>query len=160
MSLSLRQRILWWSVLNVLVILAVVFFLVDRSLRITIRSGLEENVGAGARFAAELFRSDVSEGVDQVEGLASAPTLRAAVETGDSATVRANLEILLADVDATWLAVANPSGRLLAGAGPAPASRIRDADGLLVEARVYDTADLWVDDVGLTEVYAGLITLG
>ncbi|MDX1566460.1 MAG: HAMP domain-containing sensor histidine kinase [Longimicrobiales bacterium] len=160
MSFSLRQRILWWSVLNVLVILAVVFFLVDRSLRVTIRSGLEENVGSGARFAAELFRSDVSEGVEQIEGLASAPTLRAAVETGDSATVRANLEVLLADVEATWLAVTAPSGRLLAEAGPTPADRIRDSELFLVEARRYDTADLWVDGDGLTEVYAGPITLG
>lgn len=160
MTLSLRQRILWWSVLNTLVILAVVFFLVDRSLRVTIRSGLEETVGNGARFAGELYRSEVEDGVERTASLASTPTLRAAVETGDAPTVSENLQILLSETEATWLVVTDPEGSPLAVAGPAPTDRIEGERAFLDEARTYDTADLWVDDDGLTEAYAGPVIFG
>ena len=160
MTLSLRQRILWWSVASTLVIVLAVFFFVDRSFRTTIRAGLEENVAAGARLAAELQRSEVEEGVDRAATLAGAPTLRAAVETGDPPTIAENLEALLEESEMDWLAVTDPDGRVLATAGPVDRARIETARALVSEARFYDTGDLWRQDESLVEVHVGGIFFG
>lgn len=160
MTLSLRQRILWWGVASTLVILLVVFVVVDRSLRSTIRTGLEESVVSAARFAAELQRSEVEDGLQRTSAMAGGPTLRAAVETGDAATISENLDVLLAGSDVEWLAVASPDGEVVATAGQTPVARIEAARSLLQEARFYDTADLWVVDGALVEVHAGGIFVG
>jgi signal transduction histidine kinase len=154
-SLSLRQRIFWWSAGSTLIVLATVFFFVDRSLRSTIVAGLQENVEAEARLAAELQRSSVSAGVERVANLAGAPTIRAAVETGDPATVRRNLEDFQQETNAAWIAVASPTGDVIAFVGDAPVDLIQSADVLMDQARFYDTGDIWLVDDILHQVSAG-----
>lgn len=154
MVLSLKQRILWWSTASTLFIILAVFFFVDRALRTTIRSDLEENVAAGVPFAVALHRTEVDRLLDRTVAMALEPTLRAAVETGDPATVRANLEPLLEGFDIDWLAVTTPVGEILAATDAAPTERITDAEHLLEEANFYDTGDLWLADGELLQVQA------
>jgi signal transduction histidine kinase len=154
-SLSLRQRIFWWSVGSTLIVLVTVFFFVDRSLRSTIVAGVGENVEAEARLAAELQRSSVDAGVERVANLAEAPTIRAAVETGDPATVRRNLQDLLQETDASWIAAASPTSDVIAFVGDAPVDLIESADVLMEQARFYDTGDIWIVNDELHQVNAG-----
>lgn len=154
MVLSLKQRILWWSTASTLFIILAVFLFVDRALRTTIRSDLEENVAAGVPFAVALHRAEVDRLLDRTVTMALEPTLRAAVETGDPATVRANLEPLLESFDIDWLAVTTPTGEIVAATATAPRGRITDAERLLEEANFYDTGDLWLADGELVQVQA------
>ena len=159
MTLSLRQRILWWSVASSLVILLVAFLFVDEAFRATILTDQRENLVSGTRLAAELQRSEMGESLDRVVSLAGTPTLRAAMETGDSLTIRRNLDLLLESAEMEWLAVAAPDGTVVASTAGMPA-RAGHAAALVRESRYYDTGDLWNEDGRLVQVYATGIFLG
>ena len=159
MTLSLRQRILWWSVASSLVILLVAFLFVDEAFRGTILTDQRENLVSGTRLAEELQHSEMSESLDRIVALAGTPTLRAAMETRDSTTIRQNLDLLLESSTMEWLAVAAPDGTVVASTGRTPA-RAGSAAGLVRESRYYDTGDLWHQDGRLVQVYATGIFLG
>ena len=159
MVLSLKQRILWWSAASTLFIILAVFLFVDRALRNTIRSDLEENVVGGVPFAVALHRAEVDRLLDRTVTMALEPTLRAAVETGDAATVRANLGPLLEGFNMDWLAVATPLGEIVAASGPTPSERIAGAERLLDEARFFDTGDLWIVGGELLQVQASAVLI-
>src|SRR5688500_19828782 len=101
MSLSLRQRILWWSVASSLTILLVVFLFVDEAFRNTILRDQQENLVSGTRLLAQLQSAEVDASLDRTAGHAMAPTLRAAIETADSGTIRENLELLTRSAEHT-----------------------------------------------------------
>ena len=159
MTLSLRQRILWWSVASSLVILLAAFLFVDEAFRGTILADQRENLVSGTRLAEELQRSEMGESLDRVVSLAGTPTLRAAMETGDSVTIRRNLDLLLESSGMEWLAVAEPDGTVVASTGRTP-PRAGSAAALVSESRYYDTGDLWNDGGRLVQVYATGIFLG
>lgn len=160
MPLSLRQRILWWSVASILVVLLTVFLLVDTVFRGTILDDQRENLLAGMRLLQELQQSEVTQLQDLTASLSVTPTLRAAVETRDSATIRQNLERLLESTPVAWLAVTGPDGELLAATPAAPDDRVAAADRLVREARFYDTGDLWLRGGRLEQVFASTIFFG
>ena len=87
MSLSLRQRILWWSGASTIVIVLAAFLLVDGIIRRTIERDQRENLIAGARLVSELQASEIDGSLDRTAGLATAPTLRAADECRKPATI-------------------------------------------------------------------------
>jgi signal transduction histidine kinase len=159
MTLSLRQRILWWSVASSLVILLVAFLFVNEAFRSTILADQRENLVSGTRLAQELQASEMGDALDRIAGLASTPTLRAAMETGDSTTIRENLALLLEPSGMEWLAVALPDGTVVAGTPRTPA-RAKQAAALVSESRDYDTGDLWDEGGRLVQVYATGIFLG
>jgi signal transduction histidine kinase len=159
MTLSLRQRILWWSVASSLVILLAAFLFVDEAFRGTILADQRENLVSGTRLAEELQRSEMGESLDRVVSLAGTPTLRAAMETRDSITIRQNLDLLLESSAMEWLAVASPDGTVVASTGRTP-PRAASAAALVHESRYYDTGDLWSEDGRLVQVYATGIFLG
>jgi signal transduction histidine kinase len=101
----------------------------------------------------------MGESLDRVVGLASTPTLRAAMETRDSLTIRQNLDHLLESSTMEWLAVAAPDGTVVASTGRTP-PRAGTAAALVGESRYYDTGDLWHQDGRLVQVYASGIFLG
>jgi signal transduction histidine kinase len=160
MALSLRQRILWWSVGSSLAIPAIAFLFVDDAFRSTIYRAHEETLTAETRLLAELQESEIAAAQDRIASLASLPTLRAAMETGDSATVRQTLDPLLQESGMAWLAVTTTQQTLLASTAGAPAEPIAEADELLREARYYDTGDLWYQDGRLVQVHASGIFFG
>ena len=159
MTLSLRQRILWWSVASSLVILLVAFLFVDEAFRGTILTDQRENLVSGTRLAEELQRSEMGESLDRVVALAGTPTLRAALETRDSTTIRQNLDQLLESSAMEWLAVAAPDGTVVAATALTP-PRAGSAAGLVSESRYYDTGDLWHEGGRLVHVHATGIFLG
>ena len=55
----------------------------------------------------------MGEALDRVVSLAGTPTLRAALETRDSTTIRRNLDLLLESSMMEWLAVATPDGTVV-----------------------------------------------
>lgn len=160
MSLSLRQRILWWSVANTLVVLLAAFLVVDTVFRNTILDDQRENVLAGTRLLQELQQSEVQQLQDLTASVAATPTLRAAVETRDPATIRQNLDPIVAARGVAWLAVTGPDGELLSATAGAPEDRIASADRLVAEARFYDTGDLWLRNGRLEQVFASSIVFG
>jgi signal transduction histidine kinase len=159
MTLSLRQRILWWSVASSLAILLVAFVLVDEAFRSTILTDQRENLESGTRLAEELQRSEMDASLDHIATVAATPTLRAAIETGDSTTIQQNLDLLLDPAEAEWLAVATPNGTILAATPRTPA-RAEHSAALVRESRYYDTGDLWHDGDQLVQVYASGIFIG
>ena len=165
MSLTLRERILAWSIGSTVVIVLAVLFLADSFFRTTIRTTLEENLRSGARLAAELRESEVGDWIAEVARMALDPTLRASVATGDPATISASLEQYLANSEADWLAVVTPEGELLAEVGPVPVENISNAATVLNETVYYDSGDTWrvgteLVDVGATSLYFGELRLG
>lgn len=160
MALSLRQRILWWSVASTLVVLLATFLSVDTVFRNTILSDQRENLLAGTRLLQELQQSEVQQLQDLTASLSTTPTLRAAVETRDRTTIRQNLDQLVEGTGLAWLAVTGPDGELLSATAAAPEDRIADADRLVDEARFYDTGDLWVREGALEQVYASTVFFG
>jgi signal transduction histidine kinase len=160
MSLSLRQRILWWSVASTLVVLLATFLSVDNVFRNTILEDQRENLLAGTRLLQELQQSEIEQLQELTASLSTTPTLRAAVETRDRATIRQNLDQLVEATELAWLAVTGPDGEPLAATAGAPEERIAGADRLVDEARFYDTGDLWVRDGGLEQVYASTVFFG
>lgn len=160
MALSLRQRILWWSVASTLVVLLAAFLFVDNVFRSTILADQRENLLAGTRLLEELQQSEVQQLQDLTASLSTTPTLRAAVETRDRATIRQNLEQLVGGTELAWLAVTGPDGGVLAATEGAPEEHIAGAGRLIEESRYYDTGDLWVRDGRLEQVYASTIFFG
>lgn len=160
MTFSLRQRILWWSVLSSLVILLVTFLFVDEAFRSTILADQRENIAAGARLAAELQDSEIGASLDRTASIAATPTLKAALETGDPETIRQNLEILLEASGMEWLAATGPDGTGVVATSAAPLDRLSSARALASEARFYDTGDLWGIGDRLVQVHASGIFLG
>lgn len=160
MALPLGQRIFWWSAVSTLVVLFAVFLVVDRTFRNTILSDLEERLDANLQLASELNGFERDELRDRVRTLALEPTLRAAVETRDQATVSQNLDRLLGGSRLDWLAVTTPEGEVVTATPSAPLSRLTRSETLVREARDFDTGDLWRDSVGLMEVHASALYFG
>lgn len=158
MALSLRQRILRTSVASTLVIVFAAFLLVDGIIRNTVTRDQRETLAAGARLVAQLQGSAIDDYLDRTASLASAPTLRAAVETGDPSTIEANLDALLAGAEADWIAVTTPAGEPLAASEGAPS--LERADRLIESARFFDSAELWPSGDGLEQVHASGIFFG
>jgi signal transduction histidine kinase len=157
MVVSLRQRIFWWSGASTLAILMVAFLVVNELFHTTILRDQQENLVSGTKLVAQLQRSEVDASLDRTASVAGTPTLRAAIETGDSITIRQNLEqILLDETGLSWLAVTTPDGELVASAGPAPTRRLieKAAMSLAEEAQYYDTGDLWYEGGELVQVHA------
>lgn len=159
MTLSLRQRILWWSVGSSLIILLAVFLLVDEVFRDTILTDQHENLISGTRLAGQLQESELNESLDRMVGVATTPTLRAAVETGDATTIRQSLDDLIETSGMDWLAVATPEGELLAVTEGVP-GRVTSTGGLVEETGEYDTGDLWSEEGRLIQVYATGVFVG
>lgn len=161
MGVTLRRRIFWWSVGSTLVILLVAFLFVDEAFRTTILRDQHETLIARAHLAAQLQESEIEQSLEYTVSLARTPTLRAAVETADSLTIRQNLELLVGDSGLDWLAFITADGELLASTSSAPA---RVAGGetapLVEEARFYDTGDLWREGVRLVQVHATGVFMG
>ena len=160
MVLSLKQRILWWSVASTLLILLVVFLFVDRALRNTIRSDLAESVAGGVPFTVALHEAEVDLLLDRTMTMALEPTMRAAVETGDGATIAENLVPFLERFNMEWLAVTTPTGEIMAATESAPIGRIQRAERLFTEALYYDTGDLWMEREELVQVQASGVLVG
>ena len=158
MALSLRRRILWWSVASTLVIVLAAFLLVDGIIRNTIGSDQRENLVAGTRLVSQLQASAVDEYLDRTASLATAPTLRAAVETGDPSTIRENLDALLAGAATDWIAVLSPAGELLAATDSTPS--LERAAPLVESSRFFDSAELWPLEGRLEQVHASGIFFG
>lgn len=160
MPLKLRDRILSWSIGTTLIIVLAVVLLVDSIFRTTIRDTLQESLLAGARLAGELQSSRTDDWITDVARVALEPTLRASLETGDSATIGQLLDTALVNVRADWLAVVSPEGDLLARAGPVPVDRVRAARPLLDETKEFDSGDLWLVEDGLYRVGASSVLFG
>ena len=158
MALSLRRRILWWSVASTLIIVLAAFLLVDGIIRSTIERDQRETLGAGARLASQLQTIAVDDYLERTAALATAPTLRAAVETGDPSTIREELDGLLPTTGADWLAVTAPDGSLLAATASTPA--LDDVRALIDGARYFDSAELLARDGRLEQVHASGIFFG
>ncbi|MGH7477323.1 MAG: ATP-binding protein [Longimicrobiales bacterium] len=158
MTLSLRQRILWWSVASTLLIMLPAFLLVDEIIGSTIERDERENVIAAARLLVELQGSEVDELLDRTAGIAAAPTLRAAVETADPPTIRENLDALLRGAGMDWLAVTTPDGALLAATDGAPP--LDRAASLVESARFFDSAELLHDGGRLVQLHGSGIFFG
>lgn len=141
-------------------VLLAAFLVVDTVFRNTILEDQRENLLGGTRLLLELQASEIFELQDLTASLAMVPTLRAAVETRDPATIRQNLDGLLEGSELAWLAVTGPQGELLAATDAAPSERIATADRLVREARYYDTGDLWLHDGRLVHVHASTIFFG
>ena len=143
---------------STLIIMLPAFLLVDEIIRNTIARDQRENVIAATRLLAELQASEFDELLDRTASLASAPTLRAAVETADPSTIRENLDALLARAGLDWLAVTTPDGAVLAATDGAPA--LADATSLVTAARFYDSAELWQVEGRLIQVHGSGIFFG
>src|SRR5687768_10064080 len=140
MSVSLRQRIFWWSAGSTLAILLIVFLLVDDAFRDTVLRNQAQNILAGARLAEQVQTSEIHESLERTIAIAATPVLRAAVETGDSRTIAENLETLLDGSGLQWLALSSPEGGTIAATSGAPTGRLADpaTAAVIVEARYYD----------------------
>ncbi|HEX6588886.1 MAG TPA: HAMP domain-containing sensor histidine kinase [Longimicrobiales bacterium] len=158
MALSLRQRILRTSLASTLVVVFAAFLLVDGIIRDTVTRDQRETLAAGARLVSQLQSAAIDDHIDRTASLASVPTLRAAVETGDSSTIEANLGGLLAGAEADWIAVTDPAGRLLAATPGTPS--LARADRLIESARSFDSAELWAENGALEQVHASGIFFG
>lgn len=158
MAISLRRRILWWSAASTLVIVLAAFLLVDGIIRRTIERDQRETLAAGARLASQLQMIAVDDYLERTAALATTPTLRAAVETSDPSTIRANLETLQASAGVDWLAVTTPEGVPLAATDSAPA--LDDVRALIDGARYFDSAELRAHDGRLEQVHASGIFFG
>ena len=158
MALSLRRRILWWSVASTLVIVLAAFLIVDGIIRRTIARDQRETLIAAARLVEQLQALTVDDYLERTASLATAPTLRAAVETGDPSTIRENLDALLAGAATDWLAVTDPAGRLLAATDRTPP--LDDAGALIESARFFDSAEIWHRAGQLIQVHASGMFFG
>ena len=158
MALSLRRRILWWSVASTLVIVLAAFLIVDGIIRRTIARDQRETLIAAARLVEQLQALTVDDFLERTASLATAPTLRAAVETGDPSTIRENLDALLAGAATDWLAVTDPAGRLLAATDRTPP--LDDAGALIESARFFDSAEIWHRAGQLIQVHASGMFFG
>jgi signal transduction histidine kinase len=160
MRLSLRQRIFWWSLGSAALIPAAAFFFIDDTFQSTILRGEEQSLIAGYRLLAELQNAEFADGLDETARMAVTPTLRAAMETGDSVTVQQNLDLAIRDTQLDWMVAATPEGRLLAWTEGAPVERVAQADILFRETRFYDTGDLWYLEGKLVQVHASGMFIG
>ncbi|MEX1181974.1 MAG: ATP-binding protein [Gemmatimonadota bacterium] len=160
MALSLRQQILWWSVGSSLAILLIAFFFIDDAFQTMILRSEQENLVARVQLLNGLQSAEIVDAQDRTANLASTPTMRAAMETLDSATIRQNLDVMIRDSGMEWVAIAGPDGRILATTVAAPARQLAAADALIREARHYDTGDLWYFDGRLVQVHASGIFFG
>ena len=159
-TLSLRSRLLLWASAASALPLALVVILADG----TFRANIREQLGVGLTFARQVAEGARSSQIDAQIGMtvtAAVDTrLRAAVSTGDSATVAQTLTEVFPRGAETWAAVLDAEGRLIAGTGPVPFERLGTAGRLVAEALYYDTADLWPVDDRLVEVTASAILFG
>src|SRR5690606_7428576 len=120
MRISLRQRIFWWSIGSTLVILLLAFLFVDEAFRTTVLRDQSENVATRIDLAEQIQAREIEESLERISADAATPTLRAAIETGDSATIQQNLELLLVDSNLRWFAFTRPDGTIVSTTGGAP----------------------------------------
>lgn len=159
---SLRQRIFWWSAGSALGILLIAFLVVNQVVRGTIREQQAETLAAQTLLLAELQSEAVDNGLDRTIRLSRLPTLRAAIETRDSLTIRQSMETLAGEAGFSWLMLTTPAGELVTSTADAPVDRMSDpiTEAVIREAQFYDTGDLWRENGQLTQVHATAVFIG
>jgi len=159
-SLSLRSRLLLWAGATTAFTLVLVIVLVDVSFRSNIREQVQESLTFARQVAEGTRQNQLDVRISETINVAEDARLRAAVATGDRATVSESLNEVFPARAGAWAAVVLPDGSLLAGTSGVPAGRLAVADDLLEEARFFDTGDLWIADGALVDVAASAILFG
>jgi signal transduction histidine kinase len=158
--LPLRERFLLWSGTASAITLASVVILVDVSFRANIREHLELSLSFASQVAEQMRTRQIESRIAETAQVAMDTRLRAAVETGDPATVSETLAEVIPNNWPGWSAVMTLDGSVLVATRGAPTARLRDAGMLLEEALYYDTGDLWRDGDVLNDVAASSILFG
>lgn len=140
--LTLRWRLLLWSSAASVLTLGLVVALVDISFRGEIRGQLDESLLFAMQVAEDAWATQLTERIDATAMLALDTRLRAAVSTGDAATIRQTLTEVAPD-DRSWLAVLSLEGEVLGATRGTPVQALPEIAPLVSEARHFDTADLW-----------------
>ena len=159
-SLSLRARLLLWSSAATAVTLALVIVLVDVTFRANIRDQLEVGLGFARQVAESARAGQMGARISEAVTVAVDTRLRAAVATGDPATVDQTLAEVHPDAARGWAAVVTPDGAVLAATEAAPLDALAGAQRLISEALYYDTGDLWRVADEVVEVGASAILFG
>lgn len=159
-GLSLRARLLLWSGVASALTLTLVVVLVDVSFRANIRESLEVGLTFAQQVAESARAGQVDALISEAVTIAVDTRLRAAVETGDPATISQTLREVLAASGLGWAAVVSPDGPLIAATDRAPVERLGSAGDVISEAVFYDTGDLWLIDGELVEVAASAVLFG
>jgi len=159
-GLTLRSRLLLWASSASAVPLILVIILVDLTFRANIRDQLQDGLVLARQVAESARAAQMDTHIYEASTLALDVRLRAAVSTGDPATVSQTLSELATVAPGGWAAVVTPEGSVLAHTGEAPQPELQGADDLVNEALYVDTGDLWVVDGALVEVAASAILFG
>jgi len=114
---SLRNRIFLAGALVAVLSVAVAIQVVTQRVTAEAEADLRRNLARAARLVEEQHASRLLNLTAQVHLLADLPTLKAAVATSDSPTVRPVVEDLKARVRPDFLEVADKSGNILASLG-------------------------------------------
>lgn len=159
-ALSLRSRLLLWASATTAFTLVLVIVLVDVTFRANIRDQIQESLGFARQVAEGTRASQVDIRITETINVAEDTRLRAAVATGDPATVAQTLDEVFQPSAGAWAAIVQPDGSVLAGTEHVPVDRVREAADLLQEAMYADTGDLWIVDGTLVDVAASTIFFG
>ncbi|HSG09782.1 MAG TPA: HAMP domain-containing sensor histidine kinase [Longimicrobiales bacterium] len=159
-SLSLRWRLLLWASAASAVTLIMVIVLIDVTFRANIRNHLVEGLTFARQVARDARASQMEARISETVTNAMDTRLRAAVATGDPATISQTLEEIFAEGGTAWASVIGTDGSLLASTPGAPRAHLSEADSLVEEALYFDTGDLWVVGEEMVEVGASAILFG
>jgi signal transduction histidine kinase len=163
--LSLRTRLLAWASATSAFSLILVIVLVDVTFRANIREQLQASLGFARQVAEATRAGQIDARIAESVNIAEDTRLRAAVATGDPATVTQTLAEVFAQTSRGWTAVVAPDGTVLASTPGFPADQMDNAADLIAEARLgYDTGDVWIVagdpvDVSASPIFFGSETL-
>jgi len=159
--LSLRTRLLAWASATSAFTLVLVIVLVDVTFRANIREQLQESLGFARQVAEATRAGQIDARIAEAVNTAEDARLRAAVATGDPATVTQTLAEVFPPSRRGWAAVIAPDGTVLANTPEFPTDQLGAAADLLAEARLgYDTGDVWTVSDAPVDVSASPILFG
>lgn len=158
--LTLRSRLLLWAGAASAVTLLPVIVVVDVAFRANIRPQLEENLRFARQVAEGVRSSQIDAHIADAVNAAVDTRLRAAVATGDPATMDQTLSEVFSANERGWAAVLSAEGEVLASTSGAPPAEVLADGDVIAEALYYDTADLWRTGDDLVQVAASAILFG
>lgn len=159
-DLSFRARLLLWASAASALTLMVVIIVVDLSFRANVRDQLESGLTFARQVAEAARTSQMDARISETGTIALDTRLRAAVTTGDEATISQTLYDVYSPDSSGWAAVVAPGGEILASTGGAPIAELAVADSLISEAIYFDTGDLWPVGGEIFEIAASAILFG
>ena len=113
-DLSFRARLLLWASAASALTLTLAIILVDLTFRANVRDQLESGLSFARQVAVATRTSQMDARISETGTLALDTRLRAAVTTGDEATISQTLYEVFAASSSGWAAVVTPGGETLA----------------------------------------------